>query len=77
MPQPIRLLHLSDIHFRAGTDWDADPVLRALRAFIAAEIKAGLAPDLVVITGDLAHAGTADDYAPARRGAGWTPCGRH
>jgi hypothetical protein len=25
--QPIRLLHLSDIHFRAGTTWDADPVL--------------------------------------------------
>ena len=67
MTQPIRLLHLSDIHFRAGTAWDADPVLRALRTFIAAEIKTGRAPDLVVITGDLAHAGTADDYALARR----------
>jgi formylglycine-generating enzyme required for sulfatase activity len=66
MPQPIRLLHLSDMHFRAGTDWDADPVLRALRAFIAEEINTGLTPDLVVITGDLAHAGTADEYALAR-----------
>jgi hypothetical protein len=66
MPQPIRLLHLSDIHFRAGTAWDSDPVLRALRGFIAAQIKAGLAPDLVVITGDLAQTGKADEYALAR-----------
>ena len=26
---PIRILHLSDFHFRASKAWDADPVLRA------------------------------------------------
>jgi formylglycine-generating enzyme required for sulfatase activity/predicted MPP superfamily phosphohydrolase len=66
MPQPIRLLHLSDIHFRADTAWDSDPVLRALRGFIAVQIEAGLDLDLVVITGDLAQAGKAAEYALAR-----------
>jgi len=66
MPQPIRLLHLSDFHCHADTAWDADPVLRALRGFIAAQIKSGLDPDLVVITGDLAQAGKAAEYAAAR-----------
>ena len=64
--RPIRLLHLSDIHFTAGKAWDADPVLRALARFIAQEVKGGLIPDLVVITGDLAFAGTADEYRLAR-----------
>ena len=64
--RPIRLLHLSDVHLQAAKGWDADPVLRALARYIGEEVKAGLAPDLVVITGDLAHAGTAEEYALAR-----------
>ena len=50
--QPIHFLHLSDIHFTAGKAWDADPILRALARFIAQEVKGGLIPDLVAITGD-------------------------
>ncbi|MCP5159699.1 MAG: metallophosphoesterase [Gammaproteobacteria bacterium] len=64
--QPIRILHLSDIHFKAGKTWDADPVLRALAQFIRTEIEAGLVPDLVAITGDLAFAGVAKEYQLAR-----------
>ena len=64
--QPIRILHLSDIHFSASKSWDADPVLRALAKFIDSEVKNGLAPDLVVITGDLADCGTAEEYALAK-----------
>ncbi|HRD68232.1 MAG TPA: metallophosphoesterase [Candidatus Competibacter sp.] len=64
--QPIRILHLSDIHFTAGKAWDADPVLRALARFIKTDVEAGLAPDLVAITGDLAFAGTSDEYGLAR-----------
>lgn len=63
--QPIRLLHLSDTHFRAGRAWDADPVLRALARFIADEVKAGLLPDVVALTGDLAFSGSAEEYALA------------
>ncbi|MDG4597525.1 MAG: metallophosphoesterase [Candidatus Contendobacter sp.] len=64
--RPIRILHLSDIHFRADKAWDVDPVLRALTKFITEEVKNGLIPDLVAITGDLAFAGTSDEYQLAR-----------
>ena len=47
LDQAIRILHLSDIHFRAGKAWDAEPVLRKLNGFIETEVKAGLVPDLV------------------------------
>ena len=63
---PIRLLHLSDLHLRADRAWDADPVLRSLARFIGEEVRAGLAPDLLAITGDLAFTGRADEYALAR-----------
>ena len=59
---PVRLLHLSDVHFRADTAWDADPVLCALARAVADDVRAGLVPDLVVITGDLAHAGKPEEY---------------
>ena len=42
--RPIRILHLSDIHFNADGTWDVDPVLRTLTRFIKAEIEGGLAP---------------------------------
>ena len=60
-----RLLHLSDVHFADGKDWDADPVLRVLARFIGADIKAGLVPDWVVLTGDLAFSGKAEEYTLA------------
>lgn len=72
MPQtqqdaPLRLLHLSDIHFRDQTQWDADPVLRALTRHLEHEVHdQGLAPDLVVITGDLAFSGKETEYDLAR-----------
>jgi hypothetical protein len=66
MPKPIRLLHLSDIHFSTRAAWDANPVLGHLSDFIAGEVADGLAPDLVAITGDLAQAGAPDEYALAR-----------
>jgi calcineurin-like phosphoesterase family protein len=59
---PIRLLHLSDVHFAAGKAWDADPVLQALAFFIRKEAEAGLVPDLVAITGDLAFSGKKEEY---------------
>ena len=64
--QPIRILHLSDFHFKAAKTWDASPVLRDLTRFIKREVKRGMVPDLVAITGDIAHAGTAEEYALAR-----------
>ena len=62
----IRILHLSDFHFKASKKWDADPVLRELARFIKREVERGLAPDLVAITGDLSFSGKADEYALAQ-----------
>ena len=62
---PIRILHLSDIHFCADKEWDAEPVLRALARFIAGEVEQGLVPHLVAITGDLAFSGQAGEYTKA------------
>src|SRR5262245_30372683 len=64
--QPIRILHLSDIHFKVSKGWDSEPVLRTLASFVKTEVEAGLAPDLVVFSGDLAFSGKADEYALAR-----------
>ncbi len=65
--RPVRLLHLSDCRFRADRAREADPVLRDLARFIAAEVAGGLAPDLVVITGDLGYSGKAEEYQPGRK----------
>lgn len=66
--QPVRILHLSDIHFRGGTAWDRDPLLHDLAGFVAGEVQGDLklVPDLVAITGDLADWGLAADYQLAR-----------
>ncbi len=65
---PIRILHLSDVHFSTRSQWDADPILRALAGFIAADAAANdLYPDLVIITGDLAQSGKPTEYKLARQ----------
>jgi predicted phosphodiesterase len=65
---PIRILHLSDFHFSTRSQWDADPILRALAGFIAADAaENALYPDLVIITGDLAQSGKRNEYALARQ----------
>ncbi len=54
--QPIRILHLSDIHFPGRQGLGRRPrAARALARFVRAEVEAGLVPDLVVISGDLAR----------------------
>ena len=59
--EPIRILHLSDIHFRGKTEWDQRPVLRGLT-----ETVEKLAPDLIAISGDVAYAGDDEEYELAR-----------
>lgn len=66
----IRILHLSDLHFRAGpggTTWDSSTVLGRLVADTAALAGKGHRADLVVITGDIAFAGLREEYAMAKR----------
>ncbi len=67
-------LHLSDFHFRAPpedrpqTEWRRDRVTEALARDLPGLLEnAGLAPDLTFVTGDIAQAGKAEEYAEAAR----------
>lgn len=61
---PVRFLHLSDLHLRpaAVKRHDQDRVLNGLLALLERE-RAAAPFDLVFVTGDLANAGVAEEYA--------------
>ncbi len=64
--EPIRFLHLSDVHLRPDRvkRYDQDRVLRGLVEFLERD-RSGFPLDLVFLTGDLAQSGRADEYALA------------
>ncbi len=62
----VRILHLSDFHFRPSTTWDASTVLGRLSVDIARLARTGLAPDIIVLTGDIAYSGKRAEYDLAR-----------
>ncbi|MHC4404129.1 MAG: metallophosphoesterase family protein [Planctomycetota bacterium] len=66
--RPIRILHLSDFHLSKERQWDSHPVLRGLADTIGKLIDDGLGPDVAVITGDIAHQGSREDYQAPRAG---------
>jgi formylglycine-generating enzyme required for sulfatase activity/predicted phosphodiesterase len=61
----VRILHLSDLHFRAEDAWDADPVRNALidDAVRLRDERGGV--DLVIVTGDIAWSGKKAEYERA------------
>ena len=65
----IRILHVSDIHFRKSEDKD-DPGFREevqnkMLAAIAAHVEEHEPPQFVAITGDIAFSGKKEEYVPA------------
>ncbi len=58
-------LHVSDIHLRVGNAWSQDVVLKAMCEHIAGQRTGGTVADFILITGDLAFSGKADEYALA------------
>ncbi|HEU4407174.1 MAG TPA: metallophosphoesterase [Polyangiaceae bacterium] len=62
--EPIRFLHLSDVHLRPDRvkRYDQDRVLGGLVEFLRRD-RESFPLDLVFITGDLAQSGRADEYA--------------
>ncbi|WP_437949791.1 metallophosphoesterase [Sorangium sp. So ce296] len=62
--EPIRFLHLSDIHLRPQRvkRYDQDRVLRGLLEFLERD-RAEFPLDLVFLTGDLAQSGKREEYA--------------
>jgi len=61
---PLVLAQLTDLHVRAGDD--DQTAARGLEAAVAAVLKLDPAPVAVLITGDLAEHGTADEYGLVR-----------
>jgi 3',5'-cyclic AMP phosphodiesterase CpdA len=62
----ITWLHLSDLHFRASQSYDQNIVLKALIQDMRARVHdEHLQPDFLVLSGDLAFAGLAEEYALA------------
>jgi tetratricopeptide (TPR) repeat protein len=61
-------LHVSDLGFRGGGSYDRDAVLGALVDFVKwFRDERGRRPDLVFATGDVAHAGQANEYEAATK----------
>jgi predicted phosphodiesterase len=58
----IRWLHISDIHLRSTTAWSQNVVAKALCEDIAHRHQSGEALDFILVTGDLAFSGAADQY---------------
>ena len=61
--RPICWLHISDIHVRVREAWSQDVVLRAMCEQIEQQRAKGTAADFLLVTGDLAFSGKADEYA--------------
>jgi UDP-2,3-diacylglucosamine pyrophosphatase LpxH len=61
-------LHLSDLHMRGEPDWERDVVLRDLRRDLPGLArKAGIEPQLLFVTGDVAWSGAPREYEAAQR----------
>jgi tetratricopeptide (TPR) repeat protein len=61
-------LHISDFDFRVGISYDQDAVLAALVKSVKwFRDERGRRPDLVLATGDVAHAGQANEYEAATK----------
>lgn len=63
--EPIRILHLSDIHFGSDQSLSMKSVFRELVDFICEDAQSGMIPDLVAITGDLVQTGKPEEYKKA------------
>ena len=59
-----RLLHVSDIHFREGSDPFRSQVLQAFATDVHTQV-ADRPIDLAVVTGDIAFSGKAEEYEVA------------
>ena len=63
--RPICWLHISDIHLTPRKVWSQDVVLHAMCEQIKSQRADGVAPDFVLMTGDIASTGKDEEYALA------------
>ena len=61
----VNWLHISDLHFRADSEWAQDVVLTEMCRHIERLRNEGLAFDFILVTGDIAFSGQPAEYAIA------------
>jgi predicted phosphodiesterase len=67
MTRTLSWLHLSDLHIRAGDQYDQNVVLAGLLEDMAALREEGNFADFVFLTGDLVFSGKEEEFEAARR----------
>lgn len=66
--ETVTWLHLSDLHFRIGRDYDSNIVLDALLRDVARLSRENdLSPDYIAVTGDIAFSGNPAEYKLASK----------
>lgn len=65
--RPISWLHISDLHLREDTQWSQNFVLQDMCRHIAQQHASHAAPDFVLVTGDIAFSGQAEEYRLAEQ----------
>ena len=65
--RPLTWLHISDLHLRVGSEWAQDVVLTEMCRHIEQQRDDGSEFDFILITGDIAFSGQAEEYAMAEQ----------
>lgn len=63
----FQILHISDLHVSERDNFDRSVVLDPLISRVEMDIRAGFKPEIVVVTGDVAHAGIKSEYELAKK----------
>ncbi len=61
-----QILHISDFHIKADESFDRSVVLGPLIKRVCEDLDSGIRPELVIVTGDIAFSGRADEYKLAK-----------
>jgi predicted MPP superfamily phosphohydrolase len=67
MTKQLKILHISDLHIGKDNNFDRSTVLDPLIERVKKDIKEGLNPELVFVTGDIAFKGVKKEYDQAKK----------
>lgn len=65
--RPICWIHISDVHLRMDNEWQQNVVLKSMCRNIREQREIGTTADFVLVTGDIAYSGKAEEYELAAK----------